>query len=89
MSSLCLAASTQWRSTYKQLFRMEKTVTEMVTDCLWMIKMSIFAWKLAKICFWLLMKKWDSVYIWVNSSVGVFESEIIWYSSVILKAESK
>ena len=25
-----------------------KTITGMVTDCLWMIKMSIFAWKLAK-----------------------------------------
>ena len=31
--------------------QMEKTVTEMVTACLWMIKMSIFAWKLAKRCF--------------------------------------
>ena len=43
---------------------MEKTVNEMVvTDCLGMIKMSIFAWKLAKNCFLLLMKIWDSVYL--------------------------
>ena len=27
---------------------MEMTVTEMVTDCLWITKMSIFAWKLVK-----------------------------------------